>query len=66
MNFSAWAIHKPIPSVLLFFMLTVAGLIAFQGLGIQNMPDMEFPSVSVTANLPGASPEQLEAEVEKE
>lgn len=44
-------------------MLTVAGLIAFQGLGIQNMPDMDFPSVSVTANLPGASPEQLEAEV---
>jgi len=63
MNFSAWAIHKPIPSILLFFMLTVAGLIAFRGLGIQNMPDMEFPSVSVTANLPGASPEQLEAEV---
>jgi len=63
MNFSAWAIHKPIPSVLLFFMLTVAGLIAFRGLGVQNMPDMEFPSVSITASLPGASPEQLEAEV---
>lgn len=63
MNFSTWAINKPIPSVLLFFMLTVAGLIAFQGLGVQNMPDMEFPSVSVTASMPGASPEQLEAEV---
>lgn len=63
MNLSTWAIYKPTPSILLFFMLTVAGLIAFQGLGIQNMPDMDFPSVSVTANLPGASPEQLEAEV---
>jgi multidrug efflux pump subunit AcrB len=63
MNLSTWAINKPIPSVLLFFMLTVAGLIAFQNLGVQNLPDMEFPSVSVTASLPGASPEQLEAEV---
>lgn len=63
MNFSAWAIHKPTPSVLLFIMLTVAGLIAFHGLGIQSFPDMEFPSVSVTASLPGASPVQIEAEV---
>ena len=63
MNFSAWAIHKPIPSILLFFMLTVAGLIAFRGLGVQSMPDLEFPTVSVSASLPGASPEQIEAEV---
>jgi len=63
MNFSAWAIRQPTPSILLFFMLTVAGLIAFQRLGIQSMPDMEFPSVSVVVSVPGQSPEQLEAEV---
>jgi len=63
MNFSAWSIHKPIPSILLFCMITVAGLIAFRNLGIQSMPDMEFPAVTVIARLPGASPEQLEAEV---
>ena len=63
MNFSAWAIRRPTPSILLFFMLTVAGLIAFSRLGVQSMPDMEFPSVSLVATVPGASPEQLEAEV---
>jgi len=63
MNFSAWAIRKPTPSVLLFIMLTVAGLIAFKGLGIQSFPDLESPSVSVSASLPGASPVQIEAEV---
>ena len=63
MNFSAWAIRKPTPSVLLFFMITVAGLVAFQRLGVQSFPNMELPAVTVTASLPGASPEQLEAEV---
>ena len=63
MNFSSWAINKPTPSILLFIMLTVAGLIAFRGLGIQYLPDMSFPSVTVQANMPGASPVQLEAEV---
>ena len=63
MNVSTWAIHKPTPSILLFIMITVAGLVAFQGLGVQFMPDMDFPSVSVAANLPGAAPEQIEAEV---
>ncbi|MFA5941107.1 MAG: efflux RND transporter permease subunit [Sinimarinibacterium sp.] len=63
MNLSTWAIHKPIPSILLFFMLTVAGLIAYHSLGIQNLPDMQFPSVTVQALMPGASPPQLEAEV---
>ncbi|HET8883369.1 MAG TPA: efflux RND transporter permease subunit [Solimonas sp.] len=63
MNFSAWSIRRPTPAILLFFMLTVAGLIAFSRLGIQSMPDMEFPTVSLVATDPGASPEQLEAEV---
>jgi len=63
MNFSAWTVHKPTPSILLFIMLTVAGLLAFQTLGIQSTPDMEFPSANITARLPGASPVQLEAEV---
>ena len=61
MNISAWAIRKPIPSILLFIMLGLAGMIGFHGLGVQNMPDMDFPSVSVTLAMPGASPVQLEA-----
>ena len=42
MNFSSWSIRNPIPVVLLFLMLTVAGLYSFRSMRIQNMPDMEF------------------------
>jgi len=62
-NVSTWAIRNPTPSILLFFMLTVAGLIAFRGLGIQGFPDVDFPTVMVEARLPGAPPSQLENEV---
>jgi len=63
MNFSAWAIRKPIPSILLFILITVAGLVSFRMLSIQNFPDIDFPAVSVTASLPGATPTTLETEV---
>lgn len=63
MNLSTWAIQKPTPSVLLFIMITVAGLVAFRGLGIQGFPDIEVPAVSVALSLPGAPPSQLETEV---
>lgn len=63
MNFSSWAIRKPIPSILLFILITVAGLVSFKMLSIQNFPDIDFPAVSVTASLPGATPTQMETEV---
>ena len=62
-NVSAWSIRNPIPAVLLFLLLTVAGLLGFRGMKIQNFPDIDLPTVSVTASLPGASPAQLETEV---
>lgn len=63
MNVSAWSIKNPIPAVLLFIMLTLWGLMGFSGMKIQNFPDIDLPTVMVTANLPGASPAQLETEV---
>lgn len=63
MNFSSWAIRKPIPSVLLFIILTILGLYSFNQATIQNFPDIELPTVTVTVGWPGASPEQLETEV---
>ena len=63
MNFSSWSIRNPIPVVLLFLMLTVAGLYSFQSMRIQNMPDMEFPMVTIAASLQGATPGQLENDV---
>ena len=63
MNVSSWSIKNPIPSVLLFIMLTLAGLMGFRAMKIQNFPDIDLPTVIVTASLPGASPTQLETEV---
>ena len=63
MNFSASAIKNPTPVVLLFVMLTIAGLIGFGRMKVQDEPDIDFPVVFVTTALPGASPVQLEADV---
>jgi len=63
MNVSAWSIRNPIPGVLLFIMLSLMGLLAFKAMKIQNFPDIDLPTVTVNASLPGASPAQLETEV---
>jgi len=63
MNVSAWSIRNPIPSILLFLLLTVLGLIGFRVMKIQQFPDIDLPTVVVTASLPGAAPTQLETEV---
>lgn len=63
MNLATWAIREPIPPVVLFLVFVLGGLYAFNRLSIQDMPDMEFPAVIVTAVLQGASPSQLETEV---
>lgn len=63
MNLSAWSIRNPIPVVLLFALMTFGGLMGFSAMKIQNFPDMDVPTVTVTAALPGASPSQLETEV---
>ena len=63
MNVSAWSIRNPIPAVLLFVMLTLLGVMSFSGMKIQQMPDIDLPTVTVTASLPGAAPAQMETEV---
>jgi multidrug efflux pump subunit AcrB len=63
MNVSAWSIRNPIPAVLLFIMLTLAGLMAFKGMRIQQFMDIDLPTVTVSAVLPGAAPAQMETEV---
>ena len=63
MNVSAWSIRNPIPAVMLFVLLTFGGLLAFNAMKIQNFPDIDLPTVTVTASLPGAAPSQLETDV---
>ncbi|MBS0294264.1 MAG: efflux RND transporter permease subunit [Proteobacteria bacterium] len=63
MNLSAWSIRNPVPSAMLFLLLTLAGLLSFRAMKVQNFPDMDLPVVMVTAALPGAAPGQLESDV---
>ncbi|CAH0139586.1 Multidrug resistance protein MdtC [Massilia sp. Bi118] len=63
MNFSALSIRNPIPAIMLFALLTLAGILAFRANKVQDFPDIELPIVTVTATLDGAAPAQLETEV---
>ncbi|GIA15198.1 Acriflavin resistance plasma membrane protein [Vibrio cholerae] len=63
MNFATWSIRNPIPAVLLFILLSFAGIWGFNSLPIQNLPDLDLPMVTVTLAQPGAAPSQLETEV---
>ena len=63
MNVSAWSIRNPIPAVMLFVMLTVVGLMGFKQMKVQQFPDIDLPTINITASLPGTAPAQLETEV---
>ena len=63
MNVSAWSIRNPIPSVMLFVMLTLAGLLAFKSMKVQQFPDIDLPTITISAALPGTAPAQMETEV---
>jgi len=63
MNVSAWCIRNPIPSVMLFVLLALAGLLGFRSMKIQQFPDIDLPTIVVSASLPGAAPAQMETEV---
>ncbi|BCO25815.1 multidrug resistance protein MdtC [Rhodoferax lithotrophicus] len=63
MNLSSWSIRNPVPAILLFIILTAAGLFSLHKLGIQNFPDLDVPTILVSASLEGAAPAQLETEV---
>jgi multidrug efflux pump subunit AcrB len=63
MNFVTWSIRNPVPVIVLFVALTVAGLLSFPKLGVQDQPDVELPAVIVTVPYPGVPPSQLESEV---
>lgn len=63
LNVSSWSIRNPIPAVMLFVLLTVAGMIAFGSMKVQSFPDLDLPTITVNASLPGAAPTQLETDV---
>lgn len=63
MNISSWSIRNPVPAILCFILLTIFGLIGFQRLQVQDFPEMDLPTITISATLEGAAPSQLENEV---
>ncbi|MDZ8065634.1 MAG: efflux RND transporter permease subunit [Nostoc sp. DedQUE08] len=64
-NISAWSIKKPVPTIVLFLILTVVGWFSFISLGIDTNPNIDVPTVSIKVSQPGAGPAELESQVTK-
>jgi HAE1 family hydrophobic/amphiphilic exporter-1 len=56
-------VRRPVFASVLILSLTVVGAFAFGQLGVDRLPQVDFPTVAVTTRLPGAAPEQVESEV---
>ena len=63
MNLSAPFIARPVATTLLALGITLAGAVAYTQLPVSPLPQVEYPTISVTASLPGASPETMAATV---
>ena len=63
MNISAPFIRRPVGTTLLTIGLALAGAIAFKLLPVSPLPPVDFPTISVSANLPGADPETMATSV---
>ncbi|WP_426141120.1 multidrug efflux RND transporter permease subunit [Pseudomonas sp. DWP3-1-2] len=60
---SAWCVDHPVATLLLTFALVLLGVIAFPRLPVAPLPEAEFPTIQVSAQLPGASPETMASSV---
>src|SRR6201998_1249328 len=63
MNVSAPFIHRPVATTLLTIAIAIAGAIAFNVLPVSPLPQVDFPTISVSASLPGASAEIMASSV---
>jgi len=63
MNISAPFIDRPVATTLLTLGMALAGAVAFRLLPVSPLPQVDFPTISVQASLPGASPETMAATV---
>ncbi|MDX2258447.1 MAG: efflux RND transporter permease subunit [Hyphomicrobiaceae bacterium] len=65
LNVSAWSIRKPVPSLVLFLVLMVLGVMSFNTLPVTRFPNIDIPVVQVLVTQAGAAPAELETQVTK-
>ncbi|MBA5867711.1 MAG: multidrug efflux RND transporter permease subunit [Nitrospira sp. CR1.3] len=63
MNISATCIQRPVATTLLTLGVTLVGMVAFRFLPVAALPQVEFPTINVSATLPGGSPETMATSV---
>ena len=63
MNFSAAFIQRPIATALLMVAIVLLGIIGYELLPVAALPDVDSPTIQVTAQLPGADPETMASSV---
>lgn len=63
MNLSTWSIKNPVPTIVLFLVLSIMGTVSFIKLGIDENPNIDVPLVSVSVSQLGAAPAELETQV---
>ncbi|MGA3211231.1 MAG: efflux RND transporter permease subunit, partial [Terriglobales bacterium] len=63
MNLSAPFIRRPVATTLLMVAIFLAGVVAFRLLPVSPLPQVDFPTITVAAGLPGASPETMASSV---
>ena len=62
-NISAWAIRNPVPPLVMFVALMLAGILSFSGMSVNDSPDIDFPAASINIVQPGAAPSEMETQV---
>jgi multidrug efflux pump subunit AcrB len=62
-NVSAPFIRRPVATALVMVALTLFGVMAYLKLPVAALPDVDFPTIQVSAQLPGASPETMASSV---
>jgi len=63
MNISATFIERPIATSLLMLAIAFFGAVAYRSLPVSDLPNVDFPTLLVTASLPGASPDTMASAV---
>ncbi|MBA3525974.1 MAG: efflux RND transporter permease subunit [Pseudomonadota bacterium] len=62
-NISSWCIQNPVPPIVLFIGLLLAGVVAFMRMDVTGNPDIDFPAASVSVSQPGAAPAEMENQI---
>ena len=65
MNLSTWAIRRPVPSLALFLMLMIVGMVGFFRLPVTQFPNIDVPIITVAIGQAGAAPSEISNQIIK-